>query len=182
MGTGNKRRSVRISMPGDEGYDMEAGQRMLQYWTALSALFLYEQSLEVFISWLPFYYEMKTCLLIWLIVPHSNAPGWLYVSVISPTVANLSRHWSSKLRPKMARLLFKVVPQLQLKATRAFYSLLSQEEQGAWRSLLYRQQSDVRMEKNRRLQQSGSTPPMPGSSSTPVLSLQERQELLQRIK
>eukprot|EP00817_Percolomonadidae_sp_ATCC50343_P007541 CAMPEP_0117421580 /NCGR_PEP_ID=MMETSP0758-20121206/2627_1 /TAXON_ID=63605 /ORGANISM="Percolomonas cosmopolitus, Strain AE-1 (ATCC 50343)" /LENGTH=134 /DNA_ID=CAMNT_0005203757 /DNA_START=9 /DNA_END=409 /DNA_ORIENTATION=- len=52
----------------DEDDDIE----MLGYWVSYAAFYMVETYLEMFIFWIPFYYEIKLFLLIWMVFPTSR--------------------------------------------------------------------------------------------------------------
>lgn len=58
----------------------------LQFWSVWSAWQLYNRYFEWGLSWVPLYYEAKLVLLIWLLLPESNAPPALFSRVLDPLV------------------------------------------------------------------------------------------------
>lgn len=58
--------------------------RWAQYWTVMGAFMTFEYTLETFISWVPFYWELKTVFLLFLSLPQLNGASWVYGTYIAP--------------------------------------------------------------------------------------------------
>jgi hypothetical protein len=52
-------------------------------WSALS---IYNSYAELFVSWIPLYYEAKVLLLVWLLWPDSGAAMFLFDRALDPSV------------------------------------------------------------------------------------------------
>ncbi|KAL1748584.1 TB2/DP1, HVA22 family-domain-containing protein [Schizophyllum fasciatum] len=55
-----------------------------QYWVVMGAFMTFEYTLETFISWIPFYWELKTLFLLFLSLPQLSGSTWVYNTYISP--------------------------------------------------------------------------------------------------
>ncbi|KAI5898356.1 uncharacterized protein SCHCODRAFT_02744600 [Schizophyllum commune H4-8] len=55
-----------------------------QYWVVMGAFMTFEYTLESFISWSPFYWELKTLFLLFLSLPQLSGSTWVYNTYISP--------------------------------------------------------------------------------------------------
>lgn len=58
----------------------------LQFWAVWSALSIYNSYAELFVSWIPLYYEAKVLLLVWLLWPDSGAATFLFDRALDPSV------------------------------------------------------------------------------------------------
>lgn len=54
------------------------------YWTCVGAFVAFENVAEWFISWLPFYWEMRMCILLFLSVPQTSGYVWVYQTYVDP--------------------------------------------------------------------------------------------------
>jgi len=62
--------------------------KWMTYWIVYSLVCLVEEFTDVFVSWLPFYYELKICLLLWLISPTTRGASVLYRGLVHPTLVS----------------------------------------------------------------------------------------------
>lgn len=58
--------------------------RMTMYWIIYAFFTTFECVGDIFISWFPFYYELKVLFLIWLLSPATNGTSYLYRKFIHP--------------------------------------------------------------------------------------------------
>ncbi|KDQ19900.1 hypothetical protein BOTBODRAFT_169943 [Botryobasidium botryosum FD-172 SS1] len=65
------------------GYEYEA-ERWLTYWTIAGILFSLEYAVEWSISWFPFYWELKTLFLIYLVLPQTQGSRLFYKAYVRP--------------------------------------------------------------------------------------------------
>ncbi|TCD64991.1 hypothetical protein EIP91_003358 [Steccherinum ochraceum] len=59
-------------------------ERWLMYWSVLGCLVAVEYVAEWVISWIPFYYLMKTLFLFYLALPQTNGASFLYKTQVEP--------------------------------------------------------------------------------------------------
>jgi len=58
----------------------------MTYWIVFSLMCLTEEITDIFLSWFPFYYEFKICILLWLISPTTRGASVLYRGLVHPTL------------------------------------------------------------------------------------------------
>lgn len=63
--------------------------RWMMHWIVMACFQLIETFSDVFLCWFPFYYEMKVCIVFWLLSPMTKGSSILYKKFIHP---KLSRH------------------------------------------------------------------------------------------
>lgn len=62
----------------------EKHAQWLTYWIVNSYFIVFELLSDSFLSWIPFYHEVKLALLIWLVTPRFNGAEKIYKQVIHP--------------------------------------------------------------------------------------------------
>jgi len=65
------------------GYENEA-ERWLMYWAIAGFLASLEYSVEWAISWFPFYWEVKTVFMIYLVLPQTQGTTYIYKTYLRP--------------------------------------------------------------------------------------------------
>lgn len=63
--------------------------RWMMYWIVFALFMAVEAFSDIFISWFPFYYEIKMAFVLWLLSPHTKGASLLYRKFVHPA---LSRH------------------------------------------------------------------------------------------
>ncbi|KAL0612681.1 Receptor expression-enhancing protein 4 [Plecturocebus cupreus] len=63
--------------------------RWMMYWIVFALFMLAEIITDIFISWFPFYYEIKMAFVLWLLSPYTKGASLLYRKFVHPS---LSRH------------------------------------------------------------------------------------------
>uniref|UniRef100_A0A2K6PHV7 Receptor expression-enhancing protein n=2 Tax=Rhinopithecus roxellana TaxID=61622 RepID=A0A2K6PHV7_RHIRO len=63
--------------------------RWMMYWIVFALFMAAEIVTDVFISWFPFYYEIKMAFVLWLLSPYTKGASLLYRKFVHPS---LSRH------------------------------------------------------------------------------------------
>ncbi|ELW52777.1 Receptor expression-enhancing protein 4 [Tupaia chinensis] len=63
--------------------------RWMMYWIIFALFMAAETFTDVFISWFPFYYEIKMAFVLWLLSPYTRGSSLLYRKFVHPS---LSRH------------------------------------------------------------------------------------------
>lgn len=63
--------------------------RWMMYWIVFALFMAVEIFTDIFISWFPFYYELKMAFVLWLLSPYTKGASLLYRKFVHPS---LSRH------------------------------------------------------------------------------------------
>nr|XP_051692722.1 receptor expression-enhancing protein 4 [Oryctolagus cuniculus] len=63
--------------------------RWMMYWIVFAIFMAAETFTDIFISWFPFYYEIKMAFVLWLLSPYTRGASLLYRKFVHPS---LSRH------------------------------------------------------------------------------------------
>ena len=66
--------------------------RWMMYWVVFALFTASEYVTDVFISWLPFYYEVKVLFVIWLSSTYTRGASVVYRKVLHPLLARRERH------------------------------------------------------------------------------------------
>nr|XP_035117335.1 receptor expression-enhancing protein 4-like [Callithrix jacchus] len=61
----------------------------MMYWIVFALFMVAEIVTDIFISWFPFYYEIKMAFVLWLLSPYTKGASLLYLKFVHPS---LSRH------------------------------------------------------------------------------------------
>lgn len=61
--------------------------RWMMYWTVFAMFTAVEYVADVFISWLPFYYEIKVIMVIWLMSSYTKGASIIYRKVLHPLLS-----------------------------------------------------------------------------------------------
>ncbi|GAA5881549.1 hypothetical protein JCM3774_002020 [Rhodotorula dairenensis] len=67
--------------PADQAAHLE---RWLMFWCVMGCVALWEQWAEWGISWFPFYHEVKTLVVLWLVLPQIQGATYIYINHLSP--------------------------------------------------------------------------------------------------
>jgi receptor expression-enhancing protein 1/2/3/4 len=59
-------------------------EKWAMYWTVIGAFVAFEYVAEWFISWLPFYWEVKTTFLLFLSLPQTQGSTYVYTTYLQP--------------------------------------------------------------------------------------------------
>lgn len=59
----------------------------MMHWVVFSCFVTLETFSDVFLSWFPFYYEVKVCIVFWLLSPMTKGSSILYKKFIHPKLA-----------------------------------------------------------------------------------------------
>ncbi|KAI0088369.1 TB2/DP1, HVA22 family-domain-containing protein [Irpex rosettiformis] len=62
-------------------------EKWLMYWSVLGCIVAFEYVAEWFISWVPFYYPLKTAFLLYLALPQTSGASYLYSAHVQPFFA-----------------------------------------------------------------------------------------------
>ncbi|KAM4841106.1 receptor expression-enhancing protein 4-like [Thomomys bottae] len=69
--------------------NIRAHVRWMMYWVVFAIFMAAETFTDIFISWFPFYYEIKMAFVLWLLSPYTKGASLLYRKRVHPS---LSRH------------------------------------------------------------------------------------------
>lgn len=61
--------------------------RWMMYWIVFALFMATETVTDIFLSWLPFYYEVKMAFVIWLLSPYTRGSSLLYRKFVHPTLS-----------------------------------------------------------------------------------------------
>ncbi|GAA5978314.1 hypothetical protein JCM10908_004309 [Rhodotorula pacifica] len=67
--------------PADQAANLE---RWLMFWCVMGCVAIWEQWAEWSISWFPFYHEVKTLVVLWLVLPQIQGATYIYINHLSP--------------------------------------------------------------------------------------------------
>lgn len=84
-------------------------ERWLMYWSVLGCVVAVEYTTEWLVSWIPFYYTLKTLFLLYLALPQTRGSSYLYINHLQPF---FHRH-ESQIDATLASLKAKVYTFLQ---------------------------------------------------------------------
>ncbi|KAI0030203.1 TB2/DP1, HVA22 family-domain-containing protein, partial [Vararia minispora EC-137] len=59
-------------------------ERWAAYWSVIGAIVAFEYAAEWAVSWIPFYWELKTILLLFLSLPQTEGSRYIYKSYLEP--------------------------------------------------------------------------------------------------
>ncbi|XP_072410088.1 receptor expression-enhancing protein 1-like isoform X1 [Chiloscyllium punctatum] len=62
--------------------------RWMMYWIVFAIFTTIETFTDIFISWFPFYYEMKIAFVVWLLSPYTRGASMMYRKFIHPTLSS----------------------------------------------------------------------------------------------
>lgn len=62
--------------------------KWMMYWIVLAAFSAIEQFADLCLTWLPFYYEVKILLILWLLSPATNGSTLIYKKMIHPLLSS----------------------------------------------------------------------------------------------
>ncbi|GAA5904607.1 hypothetical protein JCM8208_004828 [Rhodotorula glutinis] len=59
-------------------------ERWLMYWCVVACVWTWEHWAEWSVSWFPFYHEVKTLVMLWLVLPQIQGATYIYIHHLSP--------------------------------------------------------------------------------------------------
>ncbi|KAI9461761.1 TB2/DP1, HVA22 family-domain-containing protein [Boletus coccyginus] len=59
-------------------------QALSTYWAVVGAFIAFEQTLGLFLSWLPFYWELRTIFLLYISLPQTQGSAYVYKTCLEP--------------------------------------------------------------------------------------------------
>jgi len=86
-------------------------QKWAMYWSVIGAFVAFEYVAEWFISWLPFYWEIKTLFLLFLSLPQTQGSTYVYTAYLQPAFSRnehyldaIQRNMPAYIQAKLAHL------------------------------------------------------------------------------
>ncbi|XP_048379073.1 receptor expression-enhancing protein 4-like isoform X2 [Stegostoma tigrinum] len=67
----------------------------MMYWIVFAIFTTLETFTDMFISWFPFYYEMKIAFVVWLLSPYTRGASMIYKKFIHPTLSSKEKEIDS---------------------------------------------------------------------------------------
>lgn len=65
--------------------------KWMMYWIVFALFTTVETATDLFLSWFPFYFELKIAFVIWLLSPYTKGSSVLYRKFVHPTLSNKER-------------------------------------------------------------------------------------------
>ncbi|XP_041066064.1 receptor expression-enhancing protein 1-like isoform X1 [Carcharodon carcharias] len=62
--------------------------RWMMYWIVFAIFTTVETFMDIFVSWFPFYYEIKVAFIVWLLSPYTKGASMIYRKFIHPTLSS----------------------------------------------------------------------------------------------
>ncbi|KAE9033696.1 hypothetical protein PR001_g10051 [Phytophthora rubi] len=97
--------SLKVLSRVEKGVDTATLASVLEFWIVLAAAAIFQQYLEFFISWFPFYYLFKCILLGLLLTPSKQFPHLLFEGFIRPAVVLLKCELDTNVLPVVESLI-----------------------------------------------------------------------------
>ncbi|KAG8994262.1 hypothetical protein FRB94_007274 [Tulasnella sp. JGI-2019a] len=101
------------------GYERES-PRWMMYWIIIAAMVAYEYNFEVFVSWFPFYHEVKTLFLLFLVLPQTQGSTIIYQKYLLPFLLENEELIDRQLASVQGRALTVIQEQFQRALNAAF--------------------------------------------------------------
>ncbi|KAJ7990751.1 hypothetical protein DPEC_G00290160 [Dallia pectoralis] len=68
--------------------DVKEYVKWMMYWIIFALFTTIETITDIFVSWLPFYYELKIAFVVWLLSPYTKGSSVLYRKFVHPTLSS----------------------------------------------------------------------------------------------
>lgn len=75
---------IYLSYKAIKANDLQSLEVLLMYWIVMGSVTALENTFGWLINWLPFYYEAKTVLMLWLTLPQIQGSTFVYVTYLHP--------------------------------------------------------------------------------------------------
>ncbi|DAZ94303.1 TPA: hypothetical protein N0F65_012072 [Lagenidium giganteum] len=144
--------SLKVLARAEKGVEVSTLAHVLEYWVVLGAITLFETTLEVLISWFPFYYFFKCITLVLLLLPEAkvremiNIAHVLFHSVIEPTMQHVRALAHERLAPLCEDLMLKHGRWLHARLLAQSLHLLPDDELVALRQQLQDKIKEIEVE------------------------------------
>ncbi|GAA5916823.1 hypothetical protein JCM6882_006362, partial [Rhodosporidiobolus microsporus] len=73
-----------LRLPSGSAEQREGMERWLMFWCVMCGVWVWEEVGEWWAGWFPFYYELKTLAILWLVLPQIQGSTYLYTHHLSP--------------------------------------------------------------------------------------------------
>ncbi|GAA5890949.1 hypothetical protein JCM5296_001239 [Sporobolomyces johnsonii] len=70
------------------GEQAEQLERWLMYWCVMGIVWMWEEWGEWGVRWFPFYYEVKTLVILWLVLPQIQGSTYIYLTYLAPFLSS----------------------------------------------------------------------------------------------
>ncbi|KAF1329871.1 Tb2/dp1/hva22-related protein, partial [Globisporangium splendens] len=101
--------SLKVLSRAEKGVETSTLCRILEFWVVLAAMTVFEQYVELFVSWFPFYYLFKCAFLGLLLVPNTKFTHVLYDGFVHPGVLWLKDEFDANVQPLLEAVVIKKV-------------------------------------------------------------------------
>ncbi|XP_019910005.2 receptor expression-enhancing protein 1 isoform X2 [Esox lucius] len=68
--------------------DVKEYVKWMMYWIIFALFTTFETITDIFVCWLPFYYELKIAFVVWLLSPYTKGSSVLYRKFVHPTLSS----------------------------------------------------------------------------------------------
>ncbi|CAG5866427.1 unnamed protein product [Menidia menidia] len=68
--------------------DVKEYVKWMMYWIIFALFMAVEVFTDLFLCWIPFYYELKIAFVVWLLSPYTKGSGVLYKKFVHPTLSS----------------------------------------------------------------------------------------------
>ncbi|KAG0147301.1 hypothetical protein CROQUDRAFT_670590 [Cronartium quercuum f. sp. fusiforme G11] len=75
---------IYLSYKAIKANDLQSLEVLLMYWIVMGSVTALENTLGWLVNWLPFYYEAKTILMLWLTLPQIQGSTYVYLKYLHP--------------------------------------------------------------------------------------------------
>ncbi|KAF4033832.1 TB2/DP1 HVA22 family protein [Phytophthora infestans] len=99
--------SLKVLSRVDKGVDTDTLAAVLELWIVLAAAAIFQQYIELFISWFPFYYLFKCVLLGLLLTPNKHFTHLFFEGFIHPAVVTIKYKLDTNVLPIIESLVIK---------------------------------------------------------------------------
>ncbi|GAA5822668.1 hypothetical protein JCM11251_004334 [Rhodosporidiobolus azoricus] len=73
-----------LRLPSGSAEQRQGLERWLMFWCVMCGVWVWEEVGEWGVGWFPFYYEIKTLAILWLVLPQIQGSTYLYTNHLSP--------------------------------------------------------------------------------------------------
>jgi len=83
--------------------------RWMMYWTVFALFQAIEYVADIFVSWLPFYFEFKVLFVIWLLTPYTKGASIIYRKILHPLLTRKESEIDQWIDEKQGETVAKIV-------------------------------------------------------------------------
>ncbi|ETP33248.1 hypothetical protein F442_18168 [Phytophthora nicotianae P10297] len=99
--------SLKVLSRVEKGVDTDTLAAVLEFWIVLAAAAIFQQYIEFFISWFPFYYLFKCVVLGLLLTPNKQFTHLFFEGFIRPAVVSIKQKLDTNVLPIIETLVIK---------------------------------------------------------------------------